>query len=335
MADPLFSLAGGGSMFSSEDKTESERIPWRKDQAVAWTDAYFDLLNRPRSMFPDQMFTSLDPLQEEALGLREQYARDLGGMVDPALQAWRSSLSAPDVASNPYVQGMLDQQSSLLNRNLQENILPGIQSGAIGAGQLGSSRQGVAEGIAARGTQEALASQAADTQMRAYLAGLQQQQYGMSATPGMVGLGRMPADLLMGVGEVRRAEDEKALQEEIQRFNFAQDEPWNRLERWAGAYFPATTPFTQTKGSSSYTPSTLQQMGQVAGIASSIGGMFTGGLGGGGGGGNPWQPMTSAPQAAPAAGGGMMPPAYGNYGYGSFLPMSSYGFRGLGSYGGM
>ena len=46
----------------------------------------------------------------------------------------------------------------------------------MASGQLGSSRQGIAEGLAARGTQEALANANAQTMMDAYGKGLGAQQ---------------------------------------------------------------------------------------------------------------------------------------------------------------
>lgn len=265
------------ALFSSSTKSQTERTPLHKNIVNPWGHGYWGLAQTPMEMFPGQTYAGQDPLQAEALGMREQYARGLGGMVDPAMAAWQSTLSAPDVASNPYVQGMLEQQQRLAGRNLQENILPSIQSGAIGAGQLGSSRQGVAEGLAARGTQEALLNQAADTQMNAYLAGLGQQQFGLGATPGMIGLGQMPADILSGVGGERRVEEQLAIDEAMRRHQFEQEEPWQRYERFAGTYFPATSGYGETTTKQSQTPSAFQVGSQLAGLGMAGYGMFGGG----------------------------------------------------------
>ena len=53
-----------------------------------------------------------------------------------------------------------DVSAGRLNESLAENVLPGIASQAIGAGQAGSSRQGVAEGIARGKTAQALSEMA-------------------------------------------------------------------------------------------------------------------------------------------------------------------------------
>ncbi len=288
-------------LFSGSSKQQTQVDPMRRDLTVDWQNRMYGLSQRPFEFFPDQTYAEMDPLQEEALQMREQYGRGMQGMVDPAMQAWQSTLSAPDVASNPYVQGMLEQQANLLNRNLMENLIPGAEMGAIGAGQFGGSRQGIAEGIAMRGTQEALANQAAQTQMDAYLAGLGQQRYGLSAAPGMASFGMMPADVLSGVGGVRRGEEQKAIDEARQRWEFEQNEPWMRAERFAGSFFPYSQPYSTTTREAQTTPSAFSVGTQLAGLGLAGMGMF-GPMGGGGG----YAGSGSVPMPDPGAGFGPM-----------------------------
>ena len=59
--------------------------------------------------------------------------------------------------NNPYLDAQADNITKRLNRNLQENILPGIGQGATLAGQYGGSRQGIAQGKAIADTQDNLA----------------------------------------------------------------------------------------------------------------------------------------------------------------------------------
>jgi hypothetical protein len=51
----------------------------------------------------------------------------------------------------------IGQLGADLGRNFQQNLMPGIRRDAIGLGGFGGTRQGVAEGIAAQGTQDAFA----------------------------------------------------------------------------------------------------------------------------------------------------------------------------------
>jgi hypothetical protein len=49
---------------------------------------------------------------------------------------------------NPSTMAMGNEVTRQVNNNLQRNILPGIRGGAMAAGGVGGSRQGVAEGLA-------------------------------------------------------------------------------------------------------------------------------------------------------------------------------------------
>ncbi len=285
------------ALFTSKAKQEREVKPYDEQQLNEMLGRLRGLGATPMQFFPGQTYAEMDPRQTEALGMREEFARGMGGMVDPTMAAWRSTLSAPDVANNPYVQGMLEQQADIAGRTLREAI-PGIESQAIAAGGLGGSRQGVVEALRERGIREALAQSAAQTQLGAYGQGLAQQRYGLSAAPGMAGFGMMPADVLGGVGATYRTEDQRAINEAMARHQFAQEEPWQRIQRQAALFNPLTLPYAATETTSSTTPSAFNIGTQLAGLGLAGAGMF--GLGGGGvpsyGGATPMMSPYSAPR---------------------------------------
>ncbi len=113
----------------------------------------------------EQTSSFVDPAQSPFLDLLRRQGLDLsnqqqaGGsqfqqnVLNPSLSAFQQIVGGP--SENPFLQGQIQQGQNLLNRNLTENLLPSIGGAAAGAGQLGGSRQGVAQGIALRGTQEA------------------------------------------------------------------------------------------------------------------------------------------------------------------------------------
>jgi hypothetical protein len=68
------------------------------------------------------------------------------GANDPT-RAYSSLLTGN--VTNPYLSNMAQDNFTMANRNLMENIMPGIGGSAIGAGQYGGSRQGIAQGLAA------------------------------------------------------------------------------------------------------------------------------------------------------------------------------------------
>lgn len=121
------------------------------------------------------------------------------------------------LGNNPFMQNLsgfgqpnsqllsrqIDQLGADIGRNLNQNILPGIQSNAIGLGGGGGARQGVAEGIAAQGATDALTRGATDLMtadynraMQANIAGgqlgLQQAMGGLSGLEGLFNLAMAP-----------------------------------------------------------------------------------------------------------------------------------------------
>lgn len=68
------------------------------------------------------------------------------GDLNPT-NAYKSLLSGN--VTNPYLSNIAQDNFTLANRNLMENVMPAIGSGASAAGQYGGSRQGIAQGLAA------------------------------------------------------------------------------------------------------------------------------------------------------------------------------------------
>jgi len=73
----------------------------------------------------------------------------VGQSMDQAQGLYDKAIGGFDQLMNPGVNPQLDAYAGEVQRNFDRNIMPGIQSSAAGFGQLGGSRQGVAEGIAA------------------------------------------------------------------------------------------------------------------------------------------------------------------------------------------
>ena len=69
---------------------------------------------------------------------------------------------------NPYLQDQASAISRNLTQNLQENILPSINSGAMMAGGFGGSRQGIAQGLGIGRTQQAIGDAQANLYSQGY-----------------------------------------------------------------------------------------------------------------------------------------------------------------------
>ncbi len=102
-------------------------------------------------------------------------------LMGEAMPVWQGMLN-PNL--NPYARQMAQTGLDQMNQNFSENVLPNIQRQAIGGMNLGGSRQGIAEGMAAQGLQE---------QQAKYLNNFYGGQYQADQQRALQALGMLPA----------------------------------------------------------------------------------------------------------------------------------------------
>lgn len=126
-------------------------------------------------------------------------------MAQPYLQA--ASQTAPSVVGgylDPYMTNVTDRIASLGNRNLTENLLPGIGDQFVAAGGYGGSRQAEAIGRAVRDTQSDITSQQLAALSQGYTGALTAAQTDLSrqgslaATAGNLGVADVNSGLATG-----------------------------------------------------------------------------------------------------------------------------------------
>ncbi len=152
--------------------------------------------------------TFIDPMQ--APFLQELYSRGLSladaqmgggqfqaGVIDPAMQAFGDILGP--YQQTPGLTGQIEQGQELINRNLTENILPELTSSAIGAGQLGGSRGGIAAGIAGRAAVEQQSDLAQNLLFNDYNQWQQNRLAGLGMAPMLGNLQFQPLQNLAGL----------------------------------------------------------------------------------------------------------------------------------------
>ena len=153
---------------------------------------------------------------QPGIGQTFQAAQGLGQIggqgqgLDPASQA----LSQQAFGQNANLESQIGQLGSDITRQFNQGILPGIQSAAVGAGQLGGGRQGVAQGLGIQASQDAFARGAGQLrsddigrqlQAAQSLGGLQSQQLGQQIQAlqgqGQLGLGQQGQQLAGQLGQ--------------------------------------------------------------------------------------------------------------------------------------
>ena len=221
-----------------------------------------------------------------------------------AMDLYRKSLADPtqgiisnasQYANSPYAQSMVDAASRDVTRNLQENELTGIQSGAIDAGGLNSSRAGAAEAIAQRGAADRIADTSANIRGDLFNQGLQMSQnqhnqnfanasgansqLGAAFTNGMQGAATAQginfgnADAITRAGSMFQADQQGQMDDKFTNWQNSMNMPWNTLGNYMGV-IGGGNPISGGIQTSSTSAGKQSGIGTALGVASALKGLW-------------------------------------------------------------
>jgi hypothetical protein len=245
-------------------------------------------------LFPGQMYVS--PSQQTLAGLQqqEQLATQANPMLQQAQQAYGSSLGQIGqtagggfLNANPYQQQMMEAATRPLQQQFSNQVLPGIaslysKSGRLGSGAMESALSQATEAYT-RGLGD-ITGTIAGQQFQAERGLQQQAQLGQAAlaaqAPQMYAQQFLPSQTLMDVGAQREAIASQPLQEQMQRFSYSQQLPYQQLAGFLSSVYgsPMAGYGTQT---ATQTMPTNTTTGVLAGAG--LGGLLGYGLGQAGG----------------------------------------------------
>lgn len=134
---------------------------------------------------------NVQDLAPQLQGQMQGMLGDLGATSAGTSQAMQGLGAMGQVGGgNPYLQQNLDALGAGINRQMENYIMPGIAQGAVQSGGFGGGRQGVAQGLAVQGAQDAfqqgasnLLNQSAQQSLQANTA-----MGGLQTQAGMAGL---------------------------------------------------------------------------------------------------------------------------------------------------
>lgn len=129
-------------------------------------------------------------------------------------------------ASNPNLQRAIDATTRPLYQNLTQTVLPQIRSDAVNTGNFGSSRQGIAEGLATQATQQAAADAAGKVAQNEYDTNVNAQLKAEALAPTVQQALTAAGTVQSGVGDVQRAQEQAQLNQKIANFNYDQYAPF-------------------------------------------------------------------------------------------------------------
>lgn len=210
--------------------------PWQSTALQKGIDSAQTVLDTPQQYYDGQTYANFDPLQSQAqTGIINQANMGAPG-ISAANTANNATLGGDYLnGGNPAYSAMVNRATQPLINNFQDNIVPAINSDYSGAGRYGS-------GIA---RQNQLGQQAdiLSRNIGDISANLAYQNYGterqnmMAAAqmaPGLEQASYMPYQMMDQVGQQRQGMEQNAIMDEINRFNFGQNEEANRIGRYMG-----------------------------------------------------------------------------------------------------
>ena len=236
--------------------------------------------------FPGQTYVSPSAATTEAVAEQERLARAASPVLNQAQQAYTSSLNQVGqtaaggfLNANPYQQAMMEAATRPLTQQFSQAVLPGISSLYSRSGRLGSGAMERALGTATEAYGRSLGDITANIAGTQYQQerGLQQQAQLQQAqlaglAPQFYSQQFLPSQTLAQVGAQQEAISAQPLQEQLARYQFGQQLPYQQLQGYLSSVYgtPLGSYGTQTTNAPTY-----QNRG--AGV---LGGALAGGLGG-------------------------------------------------------
>ena len=244
------------------------------------------LTGQQPEFFPGQTYVSPSAATTEAIAQQEAIARQQSPVLQQAQQAYTSSLGQVGqtaaggfLNANPYQQAMMEAATRPLTQQFSQAVLPGISSLYSRSGRLGSGAMERALGTATEAYGRSLGDITANIAGTQYQQerGLQQQAQLQQAqlaglAPQFYSQQFLPSQTLAQVGAQQEAISAQPLQEQLARYQFGQQLPYQQLQGYLSSVYG--TPLG-SYGTQTTTAPTYQNRG--AGV---LGGALAGGLGG-------------------------------------------------------
>lgn len=223
-------------MSGQDQKTTQETTPWgpQADQLRQFFAESGNMFDRPLQQYGGQRVAGFGQEQGLAFDMARELATDfaprdqasafLGGVLGGEFMGAQGS--------NPLLDQQFDVMSKRIGEAYQQNVLPGIQSRFAGAGQSGSPQM---QGSLGR-SEQTLARELGDLGTNIYYGDYERRMGDRFQAAGMqAGLQDQTQRAIGGLyeaGGMQQGLEQQLINEAIQRFDFTQLEPEQRLDRF-------------------------------------------------------------------------------------------------------
>jgi hypothetical protein len=219
--------------------------------------------------FPGQTFVGPSQQTQAALAAAQQRATMGNPLVPAAQQAAQQTIQGGFLGGNPFFEGAFRGATQGAQTAYQDATQQAL-SNASRAGRYGSGAMGTALDRAGGVFANALTNTAGQLAFQNYDTERARQQAMIGAAPGLAAADYSDINQLLQTGQAAEGYQEAAMADAVNRFNFAQQAPYMKLQSYLSGAYGAPSGMQQT------TPVYRNQMGNV------LGGALTGAALGGG-----------------------------------------------------
>jgi len=228
---------GGGNSVQpvGQQTTVQKSEPW-EGQKPYLNDTFIraeQLANKPIEYYPGSTVTPFSNQTESALQATEDRARNGSPIQDAGRQQMYNTINGDFLNSNPYLDAMYNRAARPVSENFRDAVAPGIQGGAAKAGRYGSGLYQDMQSKAQDNLGRTLGEMGTDIYGRAYESERGRMNDAIMAAPQYAQADYNDIAQLANVGSQREGLANQYLQDAIQRWNFAQNEPASRLGNYA------------------------------------------------------------------------------------------------------
>jgi hypothetical protein len=185
------------------------------------------------SFFPGQTYVSPSQATQSALNMAQERAMAGSPLVRAAQQEQLATIQGRGV--NPFLEGALAGVNRQAGNVFTENV-QNLQSKASSLGRYGSAAQGEQEAMAQDIFARALAEQGGQLAYGSAEAERARQVAAGQSAPAMAAADYADIDKLLKIGQAGESYSSAELQDAINRFNFEQNLPQQKLSQFANLF---------------------------------------------------------------------------------------------------
>ena len=231
---------GGGSGGGSSQTTQSQQLDPTVKPYVEYglQEAKGLYQTQTPTYYPGQTYVSPSTQTQQALNLATQRALSGSPLTSGAIAQQTGTVGGAYLGANPYLAAALRPGQEAATQAYQQAI-GSTRSQASQAGRYGSGAQTQLESLSQQNLANALANQAGQAAYQNYATERGLQQQAALAAPQLAQSQYADIQQLANVGKTAEGYSQAELQSAIDRYNFEQNKPYQKLAAYLGAAYGA------------------------------------------------------------------------------------------------